>query len=331
MVEGRTKDMRWRRVLLSGGAVLGAAVTYNAVARRDVPSLGGALNGEEGWFSWRGHRIAYTRRGEGSPILLVHGVHAAAWSREWHRNVEALARQHTVYTIDLLGFGRSDRPAMRYTARLYTALIDDFVARVIAEPTSLVANSLSAAYAILLGARDPARFPALVLIQPTGLVRLNRPSSAGGDVTRLAVDAPIVGTAMFNALVSRRSIRAYLEEVYVDHALVTDEMVEAYYDTAHQPGARHAPAAFIAGQLNLDVRHALRRLGQPALLVWGEQAVQAPVEEARGFLALKPDFELAILEPAADLPHDERAEEFNEVVLSFLERAERPRVLGARG
>ena len=54
-------------------------------------------------------------------------------------------------------------------------------------------------------------------------------------------------------------------------------------------------------------------------------------EEARGFLALKPDFELAILEPAADLPHDERAEEFNEVVLAFLERAGHPRALGARG
>ena len=95
-------------------------------------------------------------------------------------------------------------------------------------------------------------------------------------------------------------------------------MIEAYYQASHQPGARHAPAAFVSGQLNVDVRQALRRLVQPALLVWGEHAKLAPVEEVRGFLALKRDFELAILDPAADVPHDERADEFNEVALDFL-------------
>jgi pimeloyl-ACP methyl ester carboxylesterase len=68
---------------------------------------------------------------------------------------------------------------------------------------------------------------------------------------------------------------------------------------------------------------------QPSLLVWGEQGVLAPVEEARGFLALKQDLDLAILSPAADLPHDERAEEFNELVLAFLERATQKRARGA--
>ena len=319
MVRLGVSEMRWRKVLLSGGAVLGAAATYNAVARRDVPALENLIGGDESWFSWRGHRIAFTRRGSGSPVLLVHGIHAAASSFEWRSNVDALAARHTVYTIDLLGFGLSDRPAVKYSARLYTALVDDFVSRVIGTPTVLVASSLCAAYAIVLGARDPGRYPALVLIGPTGLVRLHRAPTAGGDVTRLAVDTPIVGTAMFNALVSRRSLQYFLEEVYVDHDLVTDELVDAYFDTSHQPGARHAPAAFVTGQLNVDVRHSLRRLVQPSLLAWGEQAVMAPVEEVRGFLALKQDFELAIFDPAGDLPHDECASEFNEAVLQFLD------------
>jgi len=309
-----------RRLLVSGGALLGAAAAYNAYAKRGVDRIPNFIGGEEGGWSWRGRRISFTKRGEGPALLLIHGIHAAAWSFEWRHNVDYLARDHMVYTIDLLGFGRSDRPAIRYTSRTYIALISDFVAQVIGGPCILVANSLSAAYAIILGARDPHRFPELVLIQPTGLTRLNGAPGVGGDAGRMAIDTPVVGTAAFNALVSRRSLRHFLEEAYADNTLVTDELVAVSYDVSHQRGARHAPAAFIAGHLNIDVRRALRRLHQPALLFWGEEAQLAPVEEIRGFRTLKPDFDVHILSPAGDLPQDERPDDFNVILSTWLNR-----------
>ena len=314
--------MRWRNLLLGGGAAVGAVATYNALARRDVAPLADPLGGDEGAFEWRGHRVAYSVRGSGPPLLLVHSIHAAGWSYEWKDNVETLAERHTVYAIDLLGFGRSSRPAIRYSARLYLSLISDFVEEVIGGPCAIVASSLTAAYALVLGARDPQRFPALVVVEPTGLVRLNDNAGAPGDVARFAVEAPVLGTAFYHSLVSRNSLRAFLKLIYHDNDLVTDEMVDAYYATSHQPGAKHAPAAFVAQQLNIDVRHALRRLTQPALLVWGEQAKMEPIDEIRPFLTLHPDFETAIFDPSGDLPHSERPAEFNEVVTQFLSRAE---------
>ncbi|MGH9420296.1 MAG: alpha/beta fold hydrolase, partial [Thermoanaerobaculia bacterium] len=260
-------DNRWKKVLVSGGALIGAAAAYNAFARKGVDQLTNLIGGEEGGFDWRGWRIAFTKRGSGPPVLLIHGIHAAAWSYEWHDNVDYLARGNTVYTIDLLGFGRSDRPHIRYSARLYISLISDFVHQVIGDPCVLVATSLSGAYATVLAARDPERFPAIALIAPTGLTRLNKPAGVGGEAERLAVEAPIVGTAMFNGLVSRRSLRYFLEKTYADNTIVTDDLVDIYYWTSHQRGARHAPAAFISGNLNIDVRQALRRLSQPALLI----------------------------------------------------------------
>jgi pimeloyl-ACP methyl ester carboxylesterase len=311
---------RWRKILMSGGALLGAAAAYNAFARKGVDKLTNLIGGEEGGFDWRGRRISFTKRGKGPPILLIHGIHAAAWSYEWHDNVDYLARTNTVYTVDLLGFGRSDRPAVRYSARLYISLISDFVDRVVGDPCVLVANSLSGAYAIVLGARDPQRFPAVALVSPTGLVRPNRTSGIASEAGQLAVYAPIVGTAMFNALVSRRSIRNYLEKTYSDDSIVTDELVEIYYWTSHQRGARHAPAAFISGHLNIDVRQALRRLSQPTLAIWGEEGTAEPAEESRSFRVLKPDLELALLSPAGDLPHDERPDNFNVILSTWLNR-----------
>lgn len=314
--------MRWRNLFLGGGAAVGAAATYNAFARRAIAPLSDPLGGDESTFDWRGHKVVYSVRGSGPPILLLHSIHAAGWSYEWKANVETLAQTRTVYTVDLLGFGRSDRPPIRYTARLYLSLISDFAEEVIGGPCALIAVSLTAAYALVLGARDPARFPALVVIEPTGLVRLSNSSGATGDVARFAVDTPVLGTAFYHGLVSRNSLRAFLKLVYHDNELVTDEMVDAYYATSHQPGAKHAPAAFLAQQLNIDVRHAVRRITQPALLAWGEQAVQEPIDEIRPFLTLHPGFETAIFDPAGDLPHSERAAEFNEIVTGFLNRAE---------
>jgi pimeloyl-ACP methyl ester carboxylesterase len=313
-------ESRWRKIALSGGAIIGAAAAYNAFARKGVDQLTNLIGGEEGGFEWRDSRIAFTRRGSGPPMLLVHGIHPAAWSYEWHDNVDALARTNTVYTIDLLGFGRSDRPSIRYSARLYISLISDFVHQVIGEPCVLVASSLSGAYAIVLAARDPQRFPAIALIAPTGLIRLNKTAGVGGEAGRLAVETPIVGTAMFNSLVSHRNLRRWLEKTYADDTIVTDDLVDIYYWTAHQRGARHAPAAFISGHLNIDVRQALRRLTQPTLLVWGEEGSATPIEEFRGFRAVKPDLELSVLTPAGDLPHDERPDDFNVILSTWLTR-----------
>jgi pimeloyl-ACP methyl ester carboxylesterase len=128
----------------------------------------------------------------------------------------------------------------------------------------------------------------------------------------------VVGAAVFNAMVSRRSLRAWLDRTYVDAEAVTDELIDVCYAAAHQPGARYAPSAFFSGHLDIDIRRALRRLTQPAMIVWGEQAIEAPVEDVRGFRALRPDLEVAILDPAGSLPHDERPDEFNEIATTFL-------------
>lgn len=43
------------------------------------------------------------------PLVLVHGFGASV--PHWRRNITTLAQDHTVYAIDLLGFGASDKPA----------------------------------------------------------------------------------------------------------------------------------------------------------------------------------------------------------------------------
>ncbi len=314
--------MRWRRMVLAGSAALAAAAAYNRMTMRRLRSLDDEL-GDEERIDWHGRSIAYSRHGStsGMPILLVHAIHAAASSHEWRSNVSALADLGPVYAIDLLGFGRSDRPRVHYSSALFLHLLDDFARFVIGEPCVLVASSLSGAFAAALGAQDPERFPALVLVEPAGVSRLSEPAGVGGEAARVVGGTPVVGTALFNVGVSRARLRHFLESAYADPSRVTDDLVDRHYVTSHQSGARFAPAALAGQQLNIDARDAVRHLAQPTLLVWGKRARLAPMHEARAFIALNRRLELALIDDAGDFPHAEQPVAFNRVVADFLARA----------
>lgn len=66
------------------------------------------------------------------------------------------ARQkHTVYTIDLLGCGYSDKPNITYTAYMYTQLLNDFIVNVIARRVSVAATGQSAPLTIMAAYNNP--------------------------------------------------------------------------------------------------------------------------------------------------------------------------------
>ena len=66
-------------------------------------------------FSWQFGDIFYTKKGTGTPMLLLHDLHCASSGREWQYIEDALAQDHTVYTLDLLGCGRSDIQTLDHT------------------------------------------------------------------------------------------------------------------------------------------------------------------------------------------------------------------------
>ena len=79
------------------------------------------------YYSWHHGEIHYQKKGMGDPLVLVHNVYPGASHEEFSRNVDELARHFTVYAIDLLGFGGSDAPRMKYVADLYVELLFDFL------------------------------------------------------------------------------------------------------------------------------------------------------------------------------------------------------------
>ena len=99
----KTRNKLLTLLILSAGAatttaLINKAVKLSAVSKHILESRVSLC------YRWRLGNIHYTKIGEGKPVLLVHDLSPASCSYEWHSVRRELAKNHTVYTIDLLGF-----------------------------------------------------------------------------------------------------------------------------------------------------------------------------------------------------------------------------------
>ncbi|WP_027481135.1 alpha/beta fold hydrolase, partial [Deinococcus pimensis] len=259
--------------------------------------------------------VYYESGGTGPAVVLIHGVGGGNSGHQWRLNTAALAREHTVYVLDLPGFGRSPVEAKPYTADLYTGVLREFLREVTPGGASVVASSLPAAYVINIAAQEPALVRRLVLVSPTGLDRLVDAPNEG--FYRALTTTPL-GALIAGVLRGRTGINYFLtRQVYLDTSRVTPEVTDLYARNLRGPNREFPVFSFISGKLNAGVRESWPRVTQPTLLVWGSDDVNTPVAGAEAFTALRPGVRLEVLRGRA-IPNDEQAAEFDRLTLDFL-------------
>jgi hypothetical protein len=242
-------------------------------------------------------------------VLLLHGVYAGAGAHEWARLVPLLAAHRTVRNADLLGFGASDRPAMQFTPDVLIAAVEALVADLGAGGT-VVASSLTGAYALRAVARSDEP-PDLVLVTPTGFGAAQaRPSRVAPLLEALGRRTPI-GDALTRALVSRTSVRWFLQhQVYADAAQATDEVVRQHEDAGRHRNAKYPLVAFVAGSLALPVDRSDVERVRP-LVVWGDAQRFSEPGAADEWSAAG----ATVIHRSSGMPHVEEPEAFADILL----------------
>ncbi len=309
--------MKARTVLGMTAGVVGGAVLGNRLLNRRASEFENPLPGVERTYRWRGIEVSYTVAGDPDDpdLLLCHSIHAGASSHEFTAIVEDLATDYHVFAVDLPGFGQSERPPLVYSSTLYAEFIRDFIADETDTPI-VVASSLTGAFAVDAAAETDIEH--LILICPTDETSDERPW------LRSLLRAPIVGTTLFNLLASKPSMQYfYHRDGYYDADRISDEEVEYAWQSAHQPGARYAPASFASGTLDpeFDLQTELAALDMPTTLVWGRDAQLIPLREGRT-LADAADLELVVIDYSTLLPHAEHPDKFVEYLTAELLRTE---------
>jgi pimeloyl-ACP methyl ester carboxylesterase len=315
--------MKFGKLLTTGlvvGGALGALTLFNKMTDSQAGEIDTVLKGEERRYPWKDGDIFYLVKGnrESKPLLLVHGFGPGASSYEWRKNVDALAEHFRVYALDLLGYGLSDRPAIDYTAETYSDLISDFLKEVIGKPAMVVARGETCAYVIADAYRRPQLFERLVLVAPSPVMLQETVPGLLNAALKVLLRTPIIGQFAYNLLTSRRTIQNYYDiQGYHNPGLITDELVEYIFSSAHQSNARFAAASALTGNLTTDAHEPLARLQMPIVIVWGREGALTPSEASAAFKRVNARIETRTLDNASQQPQDEQASKFNALVREF--------------
>lgn len=229
---------------------------------------------KDGFYNWRHGKIYYTKTGSGSPLLLIHDLHPASSLQEWAKVIEQLAKDHTVYAVDLLGCGRSDKPNAPYCSYLYVQLINDFIHDIIKEKTDVYATGKSGSFVILAANMYSDIIHEITLVNPESFGKLAVLPDLRSKIVKTALHLPLFGTFLYYQLESRAQLEYQFTEKYFYNPFhLEDKTIFTYYEAAHlsQSGGRHLLAAISGNYMNFDIRYAFPKLNNPVHLIFGKE------------------------------------------------------------
>lgn len=271
---------------------------------------------------WQGHRIAYTVKGEGKPLILIHGFGASIG--HWRQNIPVLAAGYKVFALDLLGFGASEKAILDYSVELWQALLKDFWAAHVHEPAVFVGNSIGGLLTLMMLANHPETAAGGVLLNPAGGLNhrpdeLNPPLRLMMGAFTALVSSDWLGGFLFNQIRRKPRLRRTLRQVYRDQTAITDELIDILYQPSCDPGAQKVFASILTAPPGPRPDALLPQISQPLLVLWGEADPWTPITGAKIYQDLGGDrLKFVPIPNTGHCPHDERPEVVNAEILQWL-------------
>lgn len=186
------------------------------------------------YYKWRFGNIFYKKQGSGTPILLIHDLSSHSSGYEWKKVASILSATNTVYVVDLLGCGRSEKPNLTYTNYLYVQLVNDFIRNVIGEKTDIIATGESGSFAAMACAAGNDLIGKIAMVNPKNLKELSTVPSNRTKSLKCLLQLPLIGTLLYNILQSKEGIKEVFEYYYYyDSSKIDQRTMDIYSEAAH--------------------------------------------------------------------------------------------------
>lgn len=271
-------------------------------------------------YEWRYGKIFYKKLGSGDPLLLIHDLDPASSMQEWDNVIESLAKDHTVYALDLLGCGRSDKPNLTYSNYLYVQMISDFIQNIIKGKTDVFSTGKSNSTVITAANMHPELFGRLMLVNPEGLGKTAVCPGMRSKIAKKILYCPILGTFVYYMLNSRAQLEYnFAESYYYNPFHLADKTIRTYYESAHLSAGRgrYLLGSLKGNYLNFDIRHALGNLTVPVCLLFGSKFENAE-KIAASYQKINPNIQCASIPNTKMLPQLEAPQQFLLVLNKYL-------------
>ena len=250
----------------------------------------------------RGHKIAYYEAGKGSVVVLIHGL--GADSHHWAANIDALSQNFRVIALDQIGYGRSDKPLMRYTVENFSNYLHGFLLALKVPKASLVGNSLGGWVALDFAIRHPQMVERLVLVDAAGLhptAALKMPEGGMQTLTHL-------NTQWFFDL-----LEANKEWAATD---LGTNAFKRHLQNGDTYTVASSVAEMITGREFEDKK--LGKVRVPTLIIWGRDDVLIPLVMGEQLHHGIAGSQMLVIDGTGHIPMVGKPTEFNEAVQKFL-------------
>jgi pimeloyl-ACP methyl ester carboxylesterase len=267
------------------------------------------------YYQWRFGKIFYTQQGKGQPILLIHDLNALSSDMEWNYLVKELQKNYTVYTIDLLGCGRSDKPKLTYTSYLYVQLLTDFVNNVIKGPTHVIASGHSSSFTTMACYQNPHIFNKLLFINPESIKRLVKCPRKRNQFSKILLESPLIGTLLYNTLHSKIRIKNNMDRFFYKPN-IKQKYVEAIHEAAHLQGenAKYLFSSIKNLYTNINIIQGLKQINNCIYILMGEHSDTSVIEEYQN---INPSIEASIITKSKAMPQIENSKELLDICYIF--------------
>lgn len=311
-----------KQLLFISTAAVAGMYAYNKFVASASTRKNLLSTNEGSFYDWKNGNVYYTKQGTGSPVLLVHDADPSASSYEWNRILKRLEKNHTVYALDLLGCGRSDKPGFNYTNYLYVQLIMSFVKDIIGEKTAVVSTNLSASFVLMANQMDPEMFDKIILINPICMNKLDLVPDTVSKLKRNIIDIPVLGTFIYNVFMNPLHIdRRFREKYFNKPPLISSKLEDAYCESAHLKESRgkYLYASLLGNYMNISIRTAVRNIDKPVYLI-GSRDLTNNLSILDDYRKLNRNFEITMLSNGNLYPQLEIPEKIYAVIHSYLEK-----------
>lgn len=270
-------------------------------------------------YHWKQGDIFYTKSGSGSPLLLVHDLNPASSNMEWDKIIRKLEKNYTVYAIDLLGCGRSEKPGITYTSFLYVQLINQFIQDVIGEAANIVVTGTSASFVIMAQAMAPDNFHNIILINPDSIQTLKSSPEREHKIAKRLLEIPILGTFLYNLQMHEKKIHSFFEKKYfLKRSLISSKMEDIYFESAHKgkSAGKFLLASAQGNYINVDVSNAVKNADNLFIIASRERKDSVSITEE--YVRLNKNIEISYLSNSKYLPQLEVPDKLLGILCMFL-------------
>lgn len=266
----------------------------------------------ENFYNWRFGKIFYTKQGKGNPILLIHDLNVCSSSYEWHEITKELSKTNTVYTIDLLGCGNSDKPNLTYTNYLYVQLITDFIKQIIGRKTDLIATNFSSSIAIMTCSNNNEMINKIMLVNPANMTMLSKNPNKHTKALKFLIYMPVIGTFIYNIMLNKKTIEKDFNKTYFyNYNYVKEKDILTYLESS-QKNNTHGKYLYanIKGRFtNINILRNLKKINNDIFIITGNANPEnrLAADQYQNYL---PSIEIAGIDETKLLPQLEKPEEF---------------------